>query len=138
MGVKDTGDGTYLEIIGDPFMASLDLDSLEFAGSDTEILETTDLLSTQPDPTLGQFGGKTFVDGKLEDPGRIDADGFFDPEKGPPPRGVQTWRITYPDGTYYEGQGIRDKWKPSGARVNTLMKMSIGIKCSGVWQKYAT
>lgn len=117
--------GLLVEVVG-----------IQIGGISRPAIDTTHLLSTLP--VAGQFGGRTFMPGKLQDPGELTLEIHHDPDKVPPVNTapeVLVLRFPIPAGktvgAYYTMTGFCTAYQ-AGNPLEDKMGATITVKLSGV------
>lgn len=130
----DLGTRTYLTFNTSGF--SIEVVGIQLGGVTRPAIDTTHLLSTLP--VSGEFGGRTFIPGKLQDPGELTLEVHHDPDKVPPVnQDPETMVLTFPTpagkttGAYYTFQGFVTSYQ-AGAPLEDKMGATITVKLSGV------
>lgn len=112
MNAVDIGTGTTISFGTSGFSA--EVTSIKMSGISRAIIETSHL--STPAATSGTIGSKTFLAGKLSDPGECAIEGHFDADLEPPIEGdPETITITFPKA---EGESAASKWEFSGQMTN--------------------
>jgi hypothetical protein len=112
MNAVDIGTGTTITFGTSGFAA--ELTSVKMSGISRAIIETSHLAT--PAATTGTIGSKTFLAGKLSDPGELAIEGHFDADLEPPVEGdPETITITFP---LADGESTASSWSFSGQMTN--------------------
>lgn len=108
MNAVDIGTGTTITFGTSGFSA--EVTSIKMSGISRSIIETSHL-GTSP-AGAGEIGSKTFLAGKLSDPGEVSIEGHFDADLTPPlEASPETITITFP---LADGESVASKWSFSG------------------------
>ena len=102
--------------------------SLSYDGVERASIETTHLGSAVPG---AGFGGKTFIIAKLGDPGTLNLEGHFDPDKIPPVTGaISSCTITWPAADTWVFSAACTSFSMQGP-LEDKMTYSLSLKACG-------
>lgn len=130
----DLGTGATILFGTSGWQAQIDVESINPPGFSRPAVQTTKLDATQP--TTGQYGGHTFLPGKLQTPKPIvlTVHCSLAAAKRPPLTAVaETITITWADGSTMGGQGFATDWQPGELGIDMLVKGVLTVQPSGIW-----
>lgn len=130
----DVGTTTSLQFVTSALL--VEVVGIQIGGISRPAIDTTHLLSTLP--VGGQFGGRTFIPGKLQDPGELTLEIHHDPDKVPPVNTApEQLVLTFPVpagktvGAKYTMTGFCTAYQ-AGTPLEDKMGATITVKLSGV------
>lgn len=126
MLVPELGNGTTITFGTSGFTA--EVLGIEFSGIGArEAVDTTHFGSTEA--SSGEFGGRTFIPTKLNNPGTVSVEIHFDADTRPPTQeAIETITFTFPQGT---GESTPSDWEGQGFSVSFSASLVLDGKCTG-------
>lgn len=130
----DIGTGATITFGTSAWEAQVDVESITPPGFSRPAVQTTKLNATQP--TTGQFGGHTFLPGKLHTPKPLVLTvhcSFANAKKPPLTASAETVTITWADGSLWTGSGFATDWQPGEIGIDMLVKGVLTVQPTGIW-----
>lgn len=133
----DVGTGATLTLTGTPQIAwaAIEILDMSFSGASRESIETTHL-ATAVNPNTASFSSRTYIGGRLSDPGELTVECNHNPDLKPPLDLdsnviVVTYHGVAAPGAVWTTAGHMTSYDVSGIGVDTKMTATAVFKLTG-------